>query len=263
MIASQARVVILVVAYEAESTLEEVLSRIPRSLFNVYDCSLLVIDDASHDRTSDIARRYRQRHPELPLTLLRNVVNRGYGGSQKLGYARAIAAKADAVALLHGDAQYAPEELGRLLAPVCRGEADAVLGSRMLEPFAALRGGMPLYKFVGNKILTRVQNYLLGTRLSEFHSGYRVYSVPLLRRLQFGLNADGFHFDSEIIIQVLNAGGRILELPIPTHYGDELCRVNGIEYARDVLRVTLENVAHRTGMLHRRRFEPVCSDGEP
>jgi 2-polyprenyl-3-methyl-5-hydroxy-6-metoxy-1,4-benzoquinol methylase len=115
---------------------------------------------------------------------------------------------------------------------------------------------MPLYKYVGNKILSTVQNRLLGTKLSEFHSGYRVYSVPFLKRLQFKLNSNDFHFDSEIIIQILNAGGRILELPIPTYYGDEICRVNGLKYAKDVVRVTLENVAHRAGVLHQRRFEP-------
>lgn len=251
------RVVVLVVAYQAETTLEEVLSRIPASLFSEYQTSILVVDDASTDRTSEVAHGYQRRRADWPLTVLRNPSNLGYGGSQKVGYTRAISENADAVALLHGDAQYAPEDLSRLLAPVCRGEADAVFGSRMLEPFAALRGGMPLYKFIGNKILTGMQNCLLGTRLSEFHSGYRVYSVPFLKRLAFDANTNDFHFDSEIIIQCLNARGRILELPIPTHYGDELCRVDGMKYARNVLRVTLQNVAHRAGLRHQPRFEPV------
>ncbi len=251
------RVVIFVVAYHAESTLEAVLSRIPASLFSDYDCSILVVDDASKDHTVEVGQSYQRMHPEVPLTVLRNEYNQGYGGNQKVGYTHAIAEGADAVALLHGDAQYAPEELPKLLGPVCRGEADAVFGSRMMERFGALRGGMPLYKYVGNKVLTTVQNRLLGTRLSEFHSGYRVYSVPFLEKIHFKLNSNDFHFDSEIIIQILNAGGRILELPIPTYYGDEICRVNGMKYARDVVRVTLQNVAHRAGLLHQRRFDPV------
>lgn len=256
------RVVIFVVAYHAESTLKAVLERIPPSLFTSYDCSVLVVDDASADRTVAVGQEYQRSHPEVPLKVLRNEYNQGYGGNQKVGYTYAIAEGADAVALLHGDAQYAPEELPKLLAPIVNGEADAVFGSRMLERFGALRGGMPLYKFVGNKILTTVQNRLLGTNLSEFHSGYRVYSVPFLERLHFDLNSSDFHFDSEIIIQILNAGGRILELPIPTYYGDEICRVNGMKYAKDVVRVTVQNVAHRAGFLHQRRFDPKSSDNQ-
>jgi glycosyltransferase involved in cell wall biosynthesis len=255
------KVVIFIVAYYAESTLTAVLSRIPHTLFEEYDCSILVVDDASADRTLSVGREYQKAHPEVPLTVLRNEYNQGYGGNQKTGYTHAIAEGADAVALLHGDAQYAPEELPKLLAPVVRGEADAVFGSRMLDRFGALKGGMPLYKYLGNKILTKVQNTLLGSDLSEFHSGYRVYSVPFLSRLNFRLNSNGFHFDSEIIIQLLNAGGRLLELPIPTYYGDEICRVNGMKYAKDVVHVTLQNVAHRAGLFYQRRFDPI-SDGD-
>jgi 2-polyprenyl-3-methyl-5-hydroxy-6-metoxy-1,4-benzoquinol methylase len=115
---------------------------------------------------------------------------------------------------------------------------------------------MPLYKFAGNKVLTSVQNRLLGTRLSEFHSGYRIYSVRALERLHFRLNANGFHFDTQIIIQLLNARMRIRELPIPTYYGDEICRVNGMKYAYDVILETVKNVFHRWGVLYQRRFDP-------
>src|SRR4029078_3361100 len=126
----------------------------------------------------------------------------------------------------------------------------------MPPSFGALRGGMPLYKFVGNKILTRLQNLLLGTRLSEFHSGYRVYRTSALRRVPFRLNSNDFHFDTEIIIQMLNAGLRLCELPIPTYYGNEISRVNGLVYAKDVLAATLKNTLHRSGVLYQRRFDP-------
>lgn len=254
------RLLVFVIAYYAESTLRSVLERIPRSIFKDYDCEVLVVDDASEDRTFEIGREYHRLHPEVPITVLRNEYNQGYGGNQKVGYGYAIAEKFDFVAMLHGDGQYAPEELPRLVKPLADDQADAVFGSRMMERFAALKGGMPLYKYVGNKILSRAQNVLMGTRLSEFHSGYRVYKVSALEKLHYQLNSNQFHFDTEIIIQLLNAKLRILELPIPTYYGDEICRVDGMKYAKDVMMATLRNTAHRSGLLYQRRFDPVSDE---
>jgi glycosyltransferase involved in cell wall biosynthesis len=251
------RLLIFVIAYYAEASLLRVLERIPATIFAEYECEVLVVDDASEDRTFAIGREHQERHPEIRMTVLRNEYNQGYGGNQKVGYAYAIREGFDFVAMVHGDGQYAPEELPRLVEPLRRGNADAVFGSRMLTPLGALRGGMPLYKFVGNRILTTVQNALLGSKLSEFHSGYRVYRVSALRAINFLLNSNDFHFDTEIILQLMNAGLRIIELPIPTYYGDEICRVNGMKYAKDVLLATARNVAHRSGILFQRRFEPV------
>jgi 2-polyprenyl-3-methyl-5-hydroxy-6-metoxy-1,4-benzoquinol methylase len=192
--------------------------------------------------------------------VLRNEYNQGYGGNQKVGYSYAIAEKFDFVAMVHGDGQYAPEELPKLVEPLRKGEADAVFGSRMIERFAALKGGMPLYKYVGNRILSTIQNGLLGTKLSEFHSGYRIYSVGMLARIPFTLNSNDFHFDTEIIIQLLNAKARIKELPIPTYYGDEICHVNGMKYAKDVVMTTMQSVAHGSGLLYQRRFDLEAQD---
>ncbi len=250
------RILIFVIAYYAESTLTAVLERIPRSIFDNFECEVLVVDDASEDRTFQLGREYRLAHPEIRMNVLRNELNQGYGGNQKVGYTYAIEEHFDCVVLLHGDGQYAPEEMPRLLQPLLDGRAHAVFGSRMLQGTAALRGGMPLYKFLGNRILSRVQNTLLGTRFSEFHSGYRLYSVAALARIPFTLNTNEFHFDTEIILQLLNAGMRIVELPIPTHYGDEISRVNGMKYAKDVIFATLLNVAHRSGIFYQRRFDP-------
>jgi glycosyltransferase involved in cell wall biosynthesis len=255
------RLLVFVIAYYAESTLKSVLERIPPTVFDEYDCDVLVVDDASEDRTLSVGREYREAHPHIRITVLRNAYNQGYGGNQKVGYAFAIREGFDFVAMVHGDGQYAPEELPCLVAPLREGLADAVFGSRMMTPFGALKGGMPLYKFLGNKILTRVQNVLLGTSFSEFHSGYRVYSVAALKRIPFQLNSNVFHFDTEIIIQLLNAGQRIVERPIPTYYGDEISRVNGLRYAKNVVVATLHNVAHRAGLLYQRRFEPVSERG--
>lgn len=253
----QPRLLIFVIAYYAESTLRWVLERIPPSVFQTYDCELLVVDDASQDRTFEIGREYLENHPDIRMTVLRNELNQGYGGNQKVGYSYAIAEGFDFVAMVHGDGQYAPEELPRLMEPLRSGQADAVFGSRMMSRFGALKGGMPLYKYVGNKILTTVQNALLGTRLSEFHSGYRIYSVEALRRIPFQLNSNDFHFDTEIILQLLNSNARIEELPIPTYYGDEISRVNGMKYAKDVVLATARNVLHKAGVLYQRRYEPI------
>ena len=153
------------------------------------------------------------------------------------------------VVLLHGDGQYAPEALPRMLAPFADPETMAVFGSRMMTRGAALRGGMPLYKYVGNRILTAIENRLLGTKLSEFHSGYRAYRVSALDRLPYQYNTNDFHFDTEIIIQMMMAGYRIKEVPIPTYYGDEICRVVGMRYARDVMLATVGSRLHQLSIL--------------
>jgi SAM-dependent methyltransferase len=149
--------------------------------------------------------------------------------------------------LLHGDGQYAPELLPQMVTPIERDQADAVLGSRMLEPGGARRGGMPRYKFLGNRILTTVENIVAGASLSEWHSGYRAYSVAALSDVPFHRNDNGFNFDTQVIIQFLEAAKRIVEVPIPTYYGDEICHVNGVRYARDVTRDVIRYRAHKMG----------------
>jgi glycosyltransferase involved in cell wall biosynthesis len=250
------RLLLLIVAYNAESTLCQVLDRIPGDVLTAYDCEVLVIDDASTDQTFTLGRSYRRQRPDLPLTVLRNDENQGYGGNQKVGYLYAIEEGFDIVALIHGDGQYAPEELPRLLAPIAEGQADAVFGSRMLTPGAARRGGMPLYKLVGNKILSRAQNLLSGTHLSEWHSGYRIYRVAELERLRFLNNSNGFRFDTDVITQMLSAGSNIAELPIPTYYGDEICRVEGVRYAVQVIRSCLRHALHRVHVRPLRALMP-------
>ncbi len=227
------RIGIVVVAYNAAGTLAGVLDRIPRPLRDRI-AAVLVCDDASDDATYLVGVGYREVEPDLPLTVVRHPRNLGYGGNQKAGYRLAIEQGLDVVVLLHGDGQYAPESMPDLLAPFEDG-ADAVFGSRMMVPGSARRGGMPRYKYVGNRILSTVQNRLAGLELSEWHSGYRAYRVSALASIDFESNSDGFDFDTEIILQLHAAGARIVEVPIPTYYGDEICHVNGLQYARDVV----------------------------
>lgn len=226
---------ILVVAYNASETLHRTLDRIPES-FRPRISEIMIMDDASRDETFEAGAEWARNNPGLRTTVLRHTKNLGYGGNQKAGYKLAIERGLDIVVLLHGDGQYAPEYLPEMVEPLLRGEADAVFGSRMLSEGGARKGGMPLYKLLGNRVLTSIENRMLGTGLSEFHSGYRAYSVKALCEVPFEYNSDAFDFDTQIIVQLVHAGKHIAEIPIPTFYGDEICYVNGLKYARDVIK---------------------------
>ena len=250
------KLLVFIVAYDAERTISDVLARIPHELTDDYEIETLVIDDASSDSTFERGVELsRTGTLPFPVHVLVNPVNQGYGGNQKIGFHFAIERGFDFVALVHGDGQYAPESLPDLVRPLAEGEADAVMGSRMLERGAARRGGMPAYKFLGNRILTWWENRMLGVQLSEFHSGYRVYTTASLRRIPFELNTNDFHFDTEIIIQLVLAEQRILELPIPTYYGDEICHVNGLRYGWSVIRAASKSRAQSMSLLYDRKFD--------
>jgi len=229
------RIGILVVAYNAAGTLTATLDRIPVE-FRSRITEVFVCDDASADDTYLVGLQYQQLTEDLPVTVIRHKTNLGYGGNQKAGYRLAAEHDLDIIVLLHADGQYAPELIPDIIAPIERGECDAVFGSRMMEKGAARAGGMPLYKFVGNRILTNVENRVLGSELSEFHSGYRAYNVHTLSELDLTATSDGFNFDTQIIIALHSHDKKIVEIPIPTYYGDEICYVNGLSYASDVIK---------------------------
>ncbi len=237
---------ILVVAYNAATTLAAVLDRIPED-FRDSITSVIVGDDHSQDQTHLVAVGYQQLEPDLPLQITRHESNLGYGGNQKWGYRTAIDQGLDIIVLLHGDGQYAPELLPQMVAPLINDEAEAVFGSRMMLDGGARRGGMPMYKFVGNRILTTVENAVAGVELTEWHSGYRAYSVAALAQLPFERNSDGFDFDTQIILQLIESGQRIAEIPIPTYYGEEISHVNGLKYAKDITSEVVRYRAHKMG----------------
>lgn len=225
------RVAVFIVAYNAGRHIQSVLERIPDWVASKL-AEIFVIDDSSVDDTYDVVSRMSEQPAHTRLKVFRTPVNQGYGGNQRLGFSYAIANQFDIVVLLHGDGQYAPEKLPDILAVYSHDpDTKAVFGTRFANRLDALKGGMPLYKWIGNQLLTFLQNRLLGTRMTEMHSGYRSYRVDALKRVPFEYNNLGFNFDSDIIIQFVIAGFKIAETPIPTYYGEEICHVNGLQYA--------------------------------
>ena len=227
--------------------LKETLERIPAELIPVLS-EIFIVDDFSEDSTYEIGKTmYGNDVWSEILKVFKNPRNYGYGGNQKIGYRYGVERKFDYIVLLHGDAQYAPEYLPNLIWPVLFKRKKVVFGSRMMKWSDALKGGMPLYKLVGNIILSTFSNIILNMKLSEFHSGYRLYACDVLRNIPFEDNTDDFHFDTQIIIQCKELGVEIFETKIPTYYGDEICRVNGLKYALNVVK---ENILYRLHYFH-------------
>lgn len=230
-------------AYNAARTVERVFDRIPQSVqFRI--ARYVVVNDGSRDDTEAVLARLAERVPRL--VVLRHDQNRGYGQAEKtlLDYAREHGA--DVALLLHADGQYSPELIPAMLAPVERGEADLVQGSRMASG-GALRGGMPRYKYVANKALTAVANWTLGMRLSEYYSGYMVYTRRALETIPYHRFADSFQFDLQMIVMARVKGLRIVQVPIPTIYADEKSHLNPVKYGLDVLSVLWD---YRRGRYH-------------
>ncbi len=244
------KILILVLAYNAETTILEVLKRIPSSVYQESD--ILVADDASTDNTAEVAEKYKKENRINNMKIIHHSINKGYGGNQKWCYNHAIKEGYDIAVMLHGDIQYAPENIPDLIKPLKEGEADFIFGSRMTGH--PLRGGMPIHKYLGNKFLTFVENIILGTKLSEFHSGFRAYSMHALNDIPFNLGADDFHFDSEIIIQLVIAKKRVKEITIETFYGQEICYVNVITYGLNILKILFQYVLTKRGLKKYNKF---------
>ena len=255
------KLLIYVVTYNHESFIEKTLSRIDESLFDNYETEILINDDSSKDDTLRILMNIKKNfNKKVQFTILSNPKNLGYGGNQKIGYFYAIKHNFDCVVLLHGDGQYKPEIMGDLLEILEKENAKAVFGSRMISKFGALKGGMPIYKFIGNKILTYLQNKILKSNLSEFHSGYRVYDVPALKKIPFYLNSNDFSFDTEIIIQFLILKLKISEVPIPTYYGKEISYVNGLYYAYRIIIESLKSNIQKYGILYEKKYDLINNE---
>jgi glycosyltransferase involved in cell wall biosynthesis len=225
------KIVVVLPAYQAEKTVERSFQDIPKDIVD----HILMVDDVSSDRTVEVARR-------LGIKTIVHKKNLGYGGNQKTCYREAIKLGADIVVMLHPDYQYEPKLISAIAAMVASEVYDCVLGSRILGN-TALRGGMPIYKYVANRLLTAVQNLIMGTKLSEFHTGYRAFSRTLIETLALDANSDDFVFDNQMLTQIIAHGFRIGEISCPTRYFAESSSISlyrSIIYAFGVLRTTIE-----------------------
>jgi glycosyltransferase involved in cell wall biosynthesis len=242
------RIVVVMPAHNAARTLERTVSGIPAGWVD----EIILVDDKSTDNTIEVAR-------DLPLNVVWHPHNVGYGGNQKTCYLQALQRDADIVVMLHPDGQYEPTLIPRMVEPILSGEADLVLGSRLAEPGMARAGGMPLYKYLANRALTAVENRLLGTDLSEMHTGYRAYSRRLLLEVPFLRNSLDFSFDSEMLMQTAHSGFRIAEVPARSRYFADASSISlghSIVYGLKTLWVGARLMLHRNGILRCRKFEP-------
>jgi glycosyltransferase involved in cell wall biosynthesis len=206
-------ITIVIPVYNGEKTLENVVNRIPK---NVAD-KIIILDDGSKDNSLNIARMLSSRSNIIQV--LQHKTNRGYGGAQKTLFNAALKEKTDIVVLLHQDGQYAPEDISKLVQPLLEDTSiDLVIGVRQ----NMLEGGMPLIKYVGNRILTFLENLILGLRLGEYHSGFRAYTTKALKKIDFNSCTDDLHFDTEILIEAVDKKLKLIEVPVPTYYGPEV-----------------------------------------
>ncbi|MGB4536330.1 MAG: glycosyltransferase family 2 protein, partial [Tenuifilaceae bacterium] len=223
-------VTIVLPAYNAEKTLEKTYNEIP---FDIVDYVILV-DDCSSDRTVEVAEKLGIKH------IVKHDENKGYGGNQKSCYNKALELNSDIVVMLHPDYQYTPQLVGAMCHLISTGVYEVVFGSRILGN-GALKGGMPIYKYIANRMLTLFQNIMMNQKLSEYHTGYRAFSGNVLRSIPYELNSNDFVFDNQMIAQIFFAGFEIAEITCPTKYFDEASSINlrrSITYGWGVIRVT-------------------------
>lgn len=233
------KLVVIMPAYNAEKTLRQTYEELPHD----YVDEVILVDDASRDETSRVAQ-------ELGIKTIIHPANKGYGGNQKTCYTEALRHDADIVVMVHPDYQYSPRLVAAMASMIASGHYDVVLGSRILGG-GALKGGMPLYKYVANRFLTLVENIALGVKLSEYHTGFRAFTREVLETLPLEENSDDFVFDSEMLVQTVYFGFRLGELSCPTRYFKEASSINfgrSVKYGFGVLASIMKYLADKWGL---------------
>lgn len=243
------KIVVVLPAYNAEKTLEQTLRDIPSDIVD----EIVLVDDCSTDNTVDRGRELGLRH------IIRHESNKGYGANQKTCYAHSRSLDADIVIMLHPDYQYTPRLITAMASIIALDVYPVVLGSRILGN-GARKGGMPLYKYLANRVLTLVQNMMCGQKLSEYHTGYRAFSRKVLDSIDIERNSDDFVFDNEMLSQIMYAGYDIAEVTCPTKYFPEASSINlrrSLVYGIGVLRVSLQHALARLGLYRHPRYKAI------
>lgn len=242
------KVIVVLPAYNAAKTLRVTLDAIPKGIVD----DIILVDDASSDNTVEVAKN-------LGLKVFVHQKNLGYGGNQKTCYKEALRLGANIAVMVHPDFQYDPVFIPEMIKPIANNECDAVFGSRMKIRQNALKGGMPYWKFISNIFLTKVENFILGNDLTEYHSGFRAYNKKVMQ-LPLDLNSDDFVFDTEIIVQIKIAGLKIKEIPISTKYFPEASQINlkkSVEYGLSILNVMRKYLLFKYGFIRYRQFHLI------
>jgi len=240
------KISIVLPAYNAEKTLEKTFNEIP---FDIVD-QVILVDDFSKDQTIKVAERLGIRQ------IVRHETNLGYGGNQKSCYNIALELDSDIIVMLHPDYQYTPRLIHSMCYVIANGVYDVVLGSRILGG-GALKGGMPLYKYIGNRMLTLFQNFMMGQKLSEYHTGFRTFSRNVLKSIAYNVNSDDFVFDNQMIAQIFYSGFEIAEITCPTSYFKEASSINlkrSIKYGLGVIRTSIQYRLQKWGLANFRIF---------
>lgn len=235
------KIVVVLPAYNAGKTLEITYSEIP---FDIVD-EVILVDDLSSDDTVEVGQRLGIQH------IIKHEKNKGYGGNQKSCYNKALELNGDIVVMLHPDYQYTPKLLRSMCYLIADGSYEVVIGSRILGR-GALKGGMPLYKYIANRFLTLGQNILMGQKLSEYHTGYRAFTANVLKSINYNINSDDFVFDNQMLAQIFNAGFEIAEITCPTKYFDEASSINlkrSMKYGFGVLGVSFSYFFNKIGLV--------------
>ena len=240
------KITVVLPAYNAEKTLEQTYHEIPLDIVD----EIILVDDLSSDNTIQVAKEIGIRH------IIEHKSNKGYGGNQKSCYNKALELNSDIVVMLHPDYQYTPKLIHSMCYIIANGLYDAVMGSRILGK-GALKGGMPVYKYISNRVLTFAQNFLMNQKLSEYHTGFRAFSRKVLESINYNTNSDDFIFDNQMIAQIFMAGFEIAEITCPTKYFPEASSINfrrGIKYGLGILGVSFSYLFQKTGLARFRIF---------